>query len=389
MNTLDEKYIAMLDHVLRHGKTKRDRTGVGTVSVFGYEMRIDLSEGLSLLTTKHVHYPAVIHELLWFLKGGTDIKYLLENKVNIWTDWPLKQYLNTELSSLGEHACFTNPDGTRRHFDRKEYEHAIVNVPGFALEHGRVGKVYGAQWVNWTWPRKYNESIDATEHILRLAQGKDPNDYYIGGYNQVAKLIDALKNNPDSRRMMVNAWNAPEMDDCALPCCHYAFQCYTSVIPTDKRRELAMKQLDVTEITLNKRFLSWLGNSDYMESRENGFYDFLNVPARYISLKFNIRSMDSLLGCPFDVASYSILTHMLAKECNYVPDTLIMSVGDCHIYLNHIDQVKEQMSRAPFENLPKLELAGEVGKSVFDYSYDDFKIVGYEHHAAIKAPIAV
>ena len=175
----------------------------------------------------------------------------------------------------------------------------------------------------------------------------------------------------------------------ALPCCHYGFQAYTRVIRTEDREKLACEQLGITPQQLNDKYVEYLGSFDAMPTREDLFYDSLNVPKRRLSIKFHQRSCDSLLGVPFDIASYSILTFMLCKELNMVPDELIFTGGDCHIYLNHLDQVETQLKREPYPNLPKLVLKGETGKSIFDYTYDDFEIVGYEKHPAIKAPIAV
>ncbi len=347
MNTLDATYLKLLDDIMTKGRVKKDRTGVGTISLFGYEMRFDLSEGLSLLTTKYVHHPAVLHELLWFLRGGEDISYLVENGVKIWNDWPFKKYQETPLAELADTDCVSDPSRVRRHFDMEEYARAIKDVPGFAKRHGRVGKVYGAQWVNWTWPRHRvggEFGIDAIEEMRKVAAGREMGEIYVDGYNQLKKLVGSLKASPDSRRMLVTAWNPPEMDECALPCCHYAFQCYTREGAPDGRR--------------------------------------------FLDLKFQMRSVDCFLGMPFDIASYSFLTHMLARQVGMVPGELIVSSGDTHIYLNHVDQVKTQLSRKPFDALPKLVMNDSVD-DIFKYKYDDFAVTEYKYHPAIKAPIAV
>lgn len=381
MNTLDDKYLNLLDHVMTHGKVKKDRTGVGTRSVFGYDMRIDLSEGLSLLTTKYVHYPAVIHELLWFLMGGTDIKYLLDNNVNIWTAWPFKRYEQTALDQLADTDCISGPGRVRRHFNMEEYVYAIKSVKGFAERHGQVGKVYGAQWVNWTWPKLIdNGGIDAEHALSRIISGLPVGEYHIAGYNQISKLIDALKNNPDSRRMLVTAWNPPEMDACALPCCHYGFQCYTDELTVEERVRLyaAREGQTYEEFKTN-----WDTDKQWSDD-----CDLNGVPKRRLSLKFNIRSLDVFLGEPFDIASYSILTHMLCAQLNMVPGELIQTIGDTHIYLNHVEQVKLQLSRTPYANLPQLLLRPSID-DIFKYKYDDIAVVNYTYHPAIKAPIAV
>ena len=207
-NTLDAEYFKLLNAVLEKGNVKKDRTGVGTISVFSHEMRIDLTEGLSLLTTKYVHYPAVIHELLWFLKGGTDIKYLVDNGVKIWNDWPYKRYLETPIYDLSYSDKAPLDETAYTHFTMEEYVDAIKNVPGFAERHGSVGKVYGAQWVNWSIPVEENKcGTDAIEELRRETMGNSEYKYKIEGYNQIAALIEMLKTDPDSRRMLVTAWD--------------------------------------------------------------------------------------------------------------------------------------------------------------------------------------
>lgn len=347
MNTLDKTYLQLLDDVMTKGRVKKDRTGVGTISMFGYTMRIDLSEGLSLLTTKYVHHPAVLHELLWFLRGGEDIEYLVRNGVKIWDDWPFRRYTQTDLADMPDTDFVSDSSRVRRHFDIDEYRKAVLDVPGFAGRHGRVGKVYGAQWVNWTWPRHMSADrmgIDSIEEIRFASMKGYAPEYHIHGYNQIQKLVETLRTNPDSRRMLVTAWNPPEMDEAALPCCHFAFQCYTR------------------------------------EGAPGG--------KRILDLQIQLRSVDVFLGMPFDIASYSVLVHMLAAQVNMVPGELIVCSGDTHIYLNHVEQVREQLKRRPFDALPKLFLSEGVN-SIFEYKYGDFTIDGYKHHPAIKAPIAV
>jgi thymidylate synthase len=361
---------------MSNGKVKKDRTGIGTISIFGYDMRIDLSEGLSLLTTKYVHYPAVLHELLWFLMGGTDIKYLEDNNVRIWRQWPFKKYQEAPLDQLAATDFISDPGRVRRHFYMDEYVYAVKNVPGFAERHGRVGKVYGAQWVNWTWPRYVGDgSIDVVRALELAAADLPYPEYRIDGWNQIEMLMHTLRTNPDSRRMLVTAWNPPEMEDAALPCCHYAFQCYTSELSDDERLNL----LDDDDK------MNFIGRAD-VPMRE--LLDAVNAPKRKLSLKFNMRSCDLFLGGPFDIASYSILTHMICKQLNYIPDELIMSIGDAHLYLNSIDAAKLQLQREPYPDLSKLVLNDTV-KNIFDYKYDDFDVEGYKYHPAIKVQVAV
>ena len=295
----------------------------------------------------------------------------------------MKVYKSIPIEDLpfGEKIVNVN-NGEERHFDRNEYLDAIRKSSDFAKKHGRVGKVYGSQWVNWTKPvEEPGFYQDIPELIHRQFMNNEDYRYKIEGYNQLQKLIDTLQNSPDSRRMLVTAWNPPEMDECALPCCHYGFQCYTSEISVEDRIRF---YADNVGQTYDEFKTNW--DTDEQWTKD---LDLHNIPKRRLSLKFTIRSIDEFLGCPFDIASYSILTHMLCKQLNMIPDELIMTSGDSHIYLNHIDQVKLQLSREPYPNLPQLILKGEIGKSIFDYKYEDFEIVGYEHHPAIKAPIAV
>lgn len=263
-----KQYHDYLKHVLANGVTKTDRTGVGTVSVFGYQMRFDLSESFPLMTTKKVYWPGVVHELLWFLQGDTNVRYLQENNVRIWNEW--------------------------------------------ADEQGNLGPVYGKQWR--AWEAKDGRVID-----------------------QMAGVIQQIKTNPDSRRLIVNAWNVGELDQMALPPCHLLFQFYVA----------------------------------------NG----------RLSCQLYQRSVDSFLGLPFNIASYSLLTCMMAQQCDLLPGEFIWSGGDCHIYTNHLEQVNLQLSREPYP-LPTLQIKRKPA-SLFDYTFDDFEVVNYQCHPTIKAAIAV
>jgi thymidylate synthase len=263
-----QQYLAFLQYVLDKGVKKSDRTGVGTRSVFSYEMRFDLTQGFPLLTTKKIHLKSVIHELLWFLQGSTNIKYLAENGVRIWNEW--------------------------------------------ADENGDLGPVYGKQWRSWG-----------------TASGKT--------VDQISHLVSEIKENPDSRRLIVSAWNVGELEAMALPPCHAFIQFY--------------------------------------------------VAEKKLSCKLTQRSADVFLGVPFNIASYSFLTHMLAQQCDLEVGEFIWSGGDCHIYENHLEQVKIQLSRIPGD-LAVLTFNRQP-ENIFDYCFDDFKIVGYNPQPVIKAPIAV
>lgn len=263
-----QQYHDLLNHVLKHGVKKEDRTGTGTVSVFGYQMRFDLQKGFPLLTTKKLHTRSIFHELLWFLKGDTNIKYLHDNKVSIWDEW--------------------------------------------ADEKGDLGPVYGKQWRTW-----------------QTADGRT--------IDQISNVLKQIKNNPDSRRMLVVAFNPGDVDKMALPPCHAFFQFYVA----------------------------------------NG----------RLSCQLYQRSADIFLGVPFNIASYALLVHMIAQVCDLEVGEFIHTLGDAHIYLNHMEQVQEQLKR-DFRSLPTLKLNPEV-KDLFAFTYEDISIEGYDPHPAIKAPVAV
>jgi thymidylate synthase len=263
-----KQYLDLCKHILENGDKKTDRTGTGTLSVFGYQMRFDLQKGFPLVTTKKLHLRSIIYELLWFLNGDTNIKYLNDNKVTIWDEW--------------------------------------------ADANGELGPVYGYQWRSWP-----------------SAKG--------GKIDQITKVIDQIKNKPDSRRHIVTAWNPADVDSMALPPCHAMFQFYVS----------------------------------------NG----------KLSCQLYQRSCDTFLGLPFNIASYALLTHMVAQQCNLEVGDFVWTGGDVHIYLNHIDQVKLQLSREPYP-LPKLHI-GRKPETIFDYRFEDFEIQDYQFHPGIKAPIAV
>ncbi|NIN36560.1 MAG: thymidylate synthase [Gammaproteobacteria bacterium] len=263
-----EQYLEFMRHVKTHGKKKEDRTGTGTLSVFGYQMRFDISESFPAITTKKLHFKSIIHELLWFLNGDTNIKYLKDHGVSIWDEW--------------------------------------------ADADGNLGPVYGAQWRHW-----------------KTADGKT--------VDQIKNVIELIKTNPDSRRLIVSAWNVGELEKMALMPCHAFFQFYLS----------------------------------------NG----------QLSCQLYQRSADIFLGVPFNIASYSLLTMMIAQVCGLQPGEFVHTFGDAHLYVNHLEQVDEQLSRKPLP-LPVMKINPEV-TSIFDFKYEDFELIGYESYPAIKAPIAV
>ncbi len=263
-----QQYLSMMRHVRDHGARKDDRTGTGTLSIFGHQMRFDLSQGFPLVTTKKLHTKSVIHELLWFLRGDSNVRYLQENGISIWNEW--------------------------------------------ADENGELGPIYGVQWRSW--PTPSGESVD-----------------------QIKEVVDLLRDNPDSRRILVSAWNAAELSNMALPPCHTMFQLY--------------------------------------------------VADGKLSCQLYQRSADTFLGVPFNIASYALLTHMLAQQTDLKVGDFVWTGGDCHLYLNHLEQVEEQLSRQPLA-LPRLAIRRRPD-SIFDYQFEDFEILNYECHPHIKAAVAV
>ena len=367
MNNLDKQYLDLMQDILDRGSEKGDRTGTGTKSIFGKQLRFNMAEGFPLLTTKKIHFKSVAHELLWFLRGETHIKSLVKEGVTIWSDWPYQKYLDYAMN-LEEPDYFYHVDDPNENMIRcmtiKEFNERVVNDEKFSRQFGDLGPVYGKQWVDWG------------GQLARKHQTMAGGSVYFEGINQINKLVEDLKFNPDSRRMMVNAWNVSDVDQMALPPCHYGFQVYTRELNTQERNEWF-------QIHRN-------GNNPFMKSDWKDFeLDQQNIPKRAISLMWNQRSVDTFLGLPFNIASYALLLHLLADVVNMVPDELICNLGDVHLYNNHLDFAKEQISREPHENLPRLVIKNKRA-NVTHYSYDDFEIVDYTSHPNFKnVPIAV
>jgi len=340
MNRLDEQYRGLLAEILYNGKEKSDRTGTGTLSRFGHQFRHKMKDGFPLLTTKKMAIKSIMTELKWFLKGDTNIKYLLENDCHIWTGDAKKWYDESFKKYWGE------KEGRESKFQpisNKEFEKRILEDDEFAKKWGELGPIYGAQWKKW----KVNNSF----------------------VDQIGTLIKNIKNTPDSRRLMVNAWNVGEIYKMALPPCHYGFQVYTR------------------ELNLDERIDYYNGNSDPLNRSSDYFHEHMDaygVPRRAISLSWNQRSVDTFLGLPFNIASYAMLLSLIAKEVNMVPEELIGNLGDVHLYKNHIEQAKEQISREPKPHLPKLKL-GKVDILNGEFEYE---ILHYHSHPTIKAKLS-
>jgi thymidylate synthase len=359
-NELDKQYLALLNDILNNGVTKTDRTGVGTKSVFGREIRHNMKEGFPLLTSKKMFTKGVIVELLWFLTGSTNIQPLVKQGVNIWNGDAYKKY----MEGRGKHEPYT----------MEEFVEKIKTDDSFAEYHGKLGPIYGHQWVKWGYEKYWAEdtSLDAPwnrKNYMKEVVNK--------GINQIQQLVDDLKKNPDSRRLMVNAWNVDEIPQMTLPPCHYGFQCYTR------------------ELNENERFHNWFNKNkpnrdvvDYFETLDTEgrakMLDESNVPKRELSLMWQQRSVDTFLGLPFNIASYAFLLEILAQQSNMISGELIGSLGDTHLYLNHLEAAEEQLKADIFE-LPTLQL--NKATDIFSYKFEDFKIENYNSSNTIKAQL--
>ena len=387
MNKLDKQYTELLQDILDNGVEKKDRTGTGTISVFGRQIRHNMSEGFPLLTTKKMHWNSIVTELLWFLRGDTNIKFLLDYDCHIWDGDAYKNY----VSKIEEYTSTLNVPNDISEFQeimdsvgnqikssvlsKEEFIKQIKTDNEFAKKWGDLGPIYGKQWRSWKYQK--NEWYDGKNHYEEESKSID----------QIQNLINELKTNPDSRRLMVSAWNVGELDQMVLPPCHYGFQVYTRELDIFERCEIAGDGL----CAMNE--IDW-----WMK-----VLDDRGIPKRAISLMWNQRSVDTFLGLPFNIASYGLLLEIIAKEVNMVPDQLIGNLGDVHLYKNHIEQAKEQISRTPYE-LPTVKITERnwymheavkehLGEKTLDeklksYRPDCFELIGYESHPKIKAPLS-
>jgi thymidylate synthase len=363
MNNLDKQYQSLLQDILDNGVEKQDRTGTGIISVFGRQIRHKMSEGFPLLTTKKMSWKTMVTELLWFLRGDTNIKYLVDNNCNIWNGDAYKEYENNWLK---ENPPFAGPYNELL-LTQEEFINKIKTDDEFAKEWGDLGPIYGKQWRSWETKR-----VDNTNIVQNRRDGILPPMIVI---DQIQNLINNLKTNPDSRRLMVSAWNVSELDEMVLPPCHYGFQVYTREL-SEGERGLLLQPYGLDPLTKEGRDRLW---------KEN------NLPTRAISLMWNQRSVDTFLGLPFNIASYGLLLEIIAKEVNMVPDELIGNLGDVHLYLNHVEQAKEQIGRELFE-LPTLSINPNnemrIGGGIFTYVNTDFTLENYQSHPPIKAPLS-
>jgi thymidylate synthase len=396
MNSLDKQYTDLLQDILDNGVEKKDRTGTGTLSIFGRQIRHKMSDGFPLLTTKKMPFKTITTELLWFLRGDTNIKYLVDNNCHIWDGDCYQAYVKKH-----KHAIRTEDNRSeiaiqmlekQLIYTQEEFINKIKTDDEFAKKWGELGPVYGKQWRNWD----IKPNIETKSYIHK---GETHFMFDINerpSIDQITNSINLLKTNPDSRRLMVNAWNVGEIDQMTLPPCHYGFQVYTRELSLSERTEYKKKRDGIS-----RTFASYT----------HQMLDGSNVPTRAISLMWNQRSVDTFLGLPFNIASYGLLLELIAKAVNMLPDELIGNLGDVHLYNNHIEQAKEQISRTPYE-LPKLNINtefwptenGSCGEGPIDaiavfngFKDDNFckcllegdiQLGDYQSHPAIKAPLS-
>jgi len=390
MNKLDQQYIDLLQDILDNGITKQDRTGTGTISVFGRQIRHNMKDGFPLLTTKKMPFKTIVTELLWFLRGDTNIKYLVDNNCHIWDGDCYKSYKQSILESFDR--LSNNPviDAMPpRVLTQEEFINKIKTDDEFAKKWGELGPIYGKQWRKWT-EKSFTDILNRKVSYYGNTQAANEmtyEEYQNSKIDQISNLINDLKTNPDSRRLMVNAWNVGELDQMVLPPCHYGFQVYTRELSLEERLCIADKFNPlIREDCLTKTYhpneteeLKLVYRHEFLDSLGSNV-----VPQkRAISLMWNQRSVDTFLGLPFNIASYGLLLMMLADEMNMVPDQLIGSLGDVHLYSNHIEQAKEQITREPFE-LPKVH----VRDGIYCSSIGDVLLFDYQSHPAIKAPLS-
>ena len=366
MNKLDKQYTDLLLDILHNGQAKGDRTGTGTISVFGRQIRHDMKDGFPLLTTKKMPFKTIVTELLWFLNGDTNIKFLVDNGCNIWNGDAYKNYV-TKFKEYWSGKGYDVPT-------METFVDRIKNQQGFSEENGQLGPIYGAQWRSW----RVGKGIETT---LKTEDGEsiyEAGSMYI---DQIANLIKDLKTNPDSRRLMVSAWNVGELENMVLPPCHYGFQMYTRELDDETRYNIWFN--NNYETGMERYF-----NPNDLPDYDNTYYE--PTPKRAISLMWNQRSVDTFLGLPFNIASYALLLEIIAREVNMVPDQLIGNLGDVHLYSNHIEQAKEQITRNGLD-LPSVTI-NKVIKDENDslplYDIADFTLNDYKSHETIKAALS-
>lgn len=365
-NQVDSEYFRLIDLILEEGKTKKNRTGIDTIGVFGAQAKFDVDlNAFPILTTKKVWFKGIAHELLWFIRGDTNIKYLVDHDVHIWDEWAYKRYVDIcKVNAKGwwDDWMRDNKDGTLSMFTQQEFIHHIkenkFHVKGvlFANKWGELGEgTYGGMWRAFPGPMQHSGMGWPSEEVK---------------VDQLKKVVEKLKTNPDDRRMIVSAWHPYYVDHCALPPCHCLFHFNTEELTFDERHYLFIGKMK--------------GTSNVLTHED---FDRVGIPKRRLNCLLYQRSCDTFLGVPFNITSYALLTAMIAHCVDMVPGTFTHTYGDLHIYTNHLSQIDMQKSREP-KNLPKLWLNPDV-KDLFSFKFDDIKLIGYEPHPAIKGEVAV
>ena len=363
-NNVDSQYLNIMQDIIDNGEIKETRAGK-TRSLFGKQMRFNLNDGLPMLTTKKMFTKGVIHELLWFIKGDTNIKYLVDNGVHIWDDDAYRYFIDVVNKKGEDYKKYVFPLGfpiSKEEFLEcvKRGDELVDNeVTDAFYTFGDLNKVYGYQWTKW------------------------------GGHNQIEEVIEKLKTNPDDRRLIVSAWNVADIPDMALPPCHFCCQFYTKEM-TEVERWNYFETHMLKEDNEEGRYNLYVSRGEnYLKGSLVSYLDRMNVPSRKLSCMFQMRSNDWFLGNPFNILSYAIFTHMIAQCANMGVDELIFNGGDCHIYENQLEACAEQLSRNPHTfKLPLLNLNPEI-KNISDFTYNDIKIIGYDSYPSIKAPLSV
>jgi thymidylate synthase len=403
MNKIDKKYQDLLQDILDNGTKKETRNG-GTISVFGRQIRHDMKTGFPLITTKKMAFKTMVTELLWFLKGDTNIKYLVDNNCHIWDGDCYANYLVKTKNQIEDpndlNWDLSSPkDPKITQLTQEQFINKIKTDDEFAKKWGSLGLVYGKQWRSWA---KFNEKV-YTKQVREVPEGgrfaETRNVNWVGGsevvyIDQIANLINDLKTNPDSRRLLVSAWNVADVESgsMVLPPCHYGFQVYTRELSLEDRLLLADKinkeiRQDLYSYAFNNPI--YTGGIDQRpdDVERHHLLNDLNIPTRAISLMWNQRSCDFPLGIPANIMSYALLLTMFAKQLNMVPDELIGNLGDCHIYLNQIEGVKEQLTREPYE-LPTVKLLDRVVNDISEYTLNDIILENYQSHPKIYFPLS-
>jgi thymidylate synthase len=441
MSKLDKQYTDLLQDILDNGVKKETRNG-GTISVFGRQIRHKMSDGFPLLTTKKMYMKGIITELLWFLRGDTNVKYLVDNDCHIWDGDAYKSFekWQQETDAKIRRENPTIDFQPLEYESKEEFINKIKTDDEFAKKWGELGPIYGAQWRSWGRKNVVNYDLENVkwsykDKVMELIKnGGDYSKYDVkvtyqnNSIDQIQNLINDIKTNPDSRRLMVNAWNVGELDSMTLPPCHYGFQVYTRELSREERWDLYSNRYTQMKPYKFQKMLDgiWVESTEEEDMFE---YDVFRIPKRAISLMWNQRSVDTFLGLPFNIASYGLLLEIIAKMVNMVPDELIGNLGDTHLYLNHIEQAKEQIgremtneernewclinqcggnirdcktdwkdfeldqqnvpkrTREPFP-LPTLRISSEPLDDIAHHEIMDFDILNYQSHPSIKAPLS-